>query len=595
MPAYEIDLPTGTYEVESDRDLTDQEVYEAVLAQLDRNAWEAQQEVEKVKNRKSHLEMMTGEEKAWAGLGEGLSRVGRNVTNLLLPESLEPEWATDEAIRKFENDSARKELLADPYGAGGSIAGEIVGTLPVGMGAGAVARGVGAGVQGLSRLGQGAGAANRLRRATARTGRVLGSSPVSGAVEGAAAGAAAAPIDQRAEGAAIGGALGGGIGVATNALGRAIRSKGVVKMKPEAEAIMQQGKFVPIGLGADEGLIRTMYRDWLPAMPGGRAYLRQSDEVFNQWRREMAEEGLPKWAKNKVDDIIDPENPQTTMDNLQQFWENEAYEKINKKVFNTSAQWMGKKAQKILSDIDPNVRQWFYTKLMRVMDSNGRVTGKDLMNIRKEISDYGRMLEKSNGDRAMEVYRLSEVVESMIDKQLSIGRKDSVGRQIYKEWVENKEAYPKFLDLERATYRARGDLGKFTPKQLADQSAVRARRRRGASGRGALQGTAQQAQQGLGKEVSRPGFWRSAATYGLAAGLTGANLLSAPATAATLVSIMAANRMLSSKMAQRILMGDVAARKAAEKILQNHPDAARIIRQAITAAGATGVTDATGQ
>lgn len=123
-----------------------------------------------------------------SGAGAGLTNVGRRATALMLPESLTPEWASDEAIEEQTQRDA--PLKATTAGMVGSLVGETAATLPLGA--------VGAGARG-------AAAANTLgRQALLRAGE--------GAVQGALAGQLT--TGDALTGAALGGAIGGALPLA---------------------------------------------------------------------------------------------------------------------------------------------------------------------------------------------------------------------------------------------------------------------------------------------------------------------------------------------------------------------------------------------
>ena len=419
-------------------------------------------------------DMSTGE-RFLAGIGQGMADFGRRAVNTMLPKSLEPEWASDEAIAEAER--LDKALLDTGAGMAGSLVGATAATAPVGGVVGGALK-----------------AGSRALPAASRVGTALTKTPVRGAAEGAAVGALASDPGDTGVGAGTGAALGGAIPVVGHALGRSMR--GFVKMKPEAMALQAQGIDVPIGLGAEKGLTRTLYRDFLPAIPGGKQLLRQSDEVFDQWRRLVHEDALPKWVKN-ADDKIDADDVQGTMRKLQKFWDEEAYAEINPMKFHTSASWMGKDGQRTLAGVSPEVRKYFNQQLAELSTKPGEITGANLMKLRRRLSQRGDDFLQSRPEIAREIYSTSEVVDSMLDRQLLASAKPGTkGAGIYERWQQNKEPYANFLDMRRAAAKAAGKEGKYSPLELAKASAARSGEKRAATGAGAMQEPAQFAERG---------------------------------------------------------------------------------------------------
>lgn len=124
--------------------------------------------------------------RALEGVGSGFANVGRRGTNLVLPDSLTPKFASDEAIA--EADKLDEPLLETGAGATGRVVGEIAATAPLTAGAGAVAGRAAAALPGAVRGARGAATVGRL--ATAMGEGALGGALTTGdAAEGAAWGA----------------------------------------------------------------------------------------------------------------------------------------------------------------------------------------------------------------------------------------------------------------------------------------------------------------------------------------------------------------------------------------------------------------------
>lgn len=225
------------------------------------------------------------------GAGHGMANLGRNVANMALPESLEPKWASRNAIMEAKQRNA--PLLGTPAGKVGAFAGEMAASMPLG---GAVGKAVGSGAQ---MLGTRALASLGARRALAAT---------SGAAAGAIEGAAAAGPEQRWSGALMGGALGG---IAPEAL-RKLGSP--VEVTPAARRLMDEGvdltpgQMNPGGVsGGLEGVI-----SWLPMIKDAReAAALQS---VRRALRKGAAPGAP--IRQIAGKELDKMEPQQILDNV---------------------------------------------------------------------------------------------------------------------------------------------------------------------------------------------------------------------------------------------------------------------------------------
>ena len=503
----------------------------------------------------SSVKGMSAGEKFLAGVGRGMAEFGASAANLLLPEGLTPEWASEEAIKERERLS--QPLLETGWGQAGEIAGEIAAAAPIGGGIGSAAR------TGLTRVGAPA---------------LATSAPAIGALEGGAVGALASTPGEAGEGATFGATVGAAVPVVGQALSRTL-GRGLVEMTPEAKRLKEQGIDVPLSLGAKPGVAKTFYSDIMPAIPGLRGRLmQQSDEAFEAWRENIAKQTIPEWVpKSQVDDMISKGNPQETMSRIQQFWDEEAYAALNPKKFHPSIDWAGDAGQQILQEVDPKASRWFVRELNKLAGRDGAVTGRQLMDLKRRISKRGDRTVQSNSALANDIWDTSKVIDSMIERQLQASaRPNTRGAEIYRNYMANKEPYANFLDMRKAAYSspARKAEGAFLPEDLSTASALRAGERRGTQGAGALQFPAQQAQKGLGKPIADPGFWRTIATIGL----TGGAFMNPALAAASYGGLQG----LSTRGAQRFLTGDLATQQALVNALNKYSGAIENIGRAGT-------------
>lgn len=176
------------------------------------------EEAKQIAARNEAVAQMGGVEKFGRGALAGATGLGRNVANMVLPEALEPEWATREALQR--ESQANRALLESGAGKAGAFVGETLASLPVG------------GVAGLgvkTALTQGGKALGKTL--AARAAAPVASAAAGGAVEGAAA----AGPDNRLAGAALGGTVGAVMPWAAN------RIANPVNATKEAQLLMQRG------------------------------------------------------------------------------------------------------------------------------------------------------------------------------------------------------------------------------------------------------------------------------------------------------------------------------------------------------------------
>lgn len=120
------------------------------------------------------------------GIGSGMANVGRRAVNLALPDSLTPDFASDETIEEYKKVDA--PLLETGAGVAGRMVGEIAATAPATAGVGSLLGKGAAALPGAVRTARGVGTAGRLAGAMAE-GALGGALTTGDAVEGAAWGA----------------------------------------------------------------------------------------------------------------------------------------------------------------------------------------------------------------------------------------------------------------------------------------------------------------------------------------------------------------------------------------------------------------------
>lgn len=217
------------------------------------------------------------------GMGAGMMNVARRATNLALPDSLTPEFATDE---KIEEQTELDKYMTFGHGGGGKMTGELIATAPLGMGVGGgVAKGAAA-----------MGARSMLPKAIAGT---LGRGVGRAAVEGATYGGVMADPGEGASGALTGAAFGGTLGAAGRMLGKVAGKGSLVQITREAKQLQKlTGTFIPLSQSAEVGMTRMVYNAFLANIPGVGGKVRgQYQHALNDMRKFVSEHALPDTAK----------------------------------------------------------------------------------------------------------------------------------------------------------------------------------------------------------------------------------------------------------------------------------------------------------
>jgi hypothetical protein len=169
---------------------------------------------------------MSTTQRTLAGIGRGMSNIGRNLKNIVGMES-------DESLA--EKNAMDADLLNTRAGSVGNFIGEAAAITPLTLGIGA----------GLGAVGRGTSAASRF----------LGNPLTRGGAEGAAQGFVSAGPGNRGEGAVIGGAF----GTALPAVGGAISTaaKGL-KRTPDAQALLDRGVSLTPGQMNPTGMVNQI-------------------------------------------------------------------------------------------------------------------------------------------------------------------------------------------------------------------------------------------------------------------------------------------------------------------------------------------------
>lgn len=485
-----------------------------------------------------------------AGIGSGMVRTAKGLTNLVLPDSLTPEFASDENIR--EMDKRDKHLPASGQMIGSAVAG-----LPLSMG-----------------LGSGLGAATRLAGAGTKVGQVAASPLTRTLAEGASQGAVNADPDEQGEGALLGAAIGGGLHGLGKGGGRVLR--GLVKKSEEAEALQQlaaqhgEDLFVPISQAGDEStlagrLTKGFFKEALPIVPGVRGQMtKQADEAAEKMRELAIKEGLPEGVPVPGDV---GKRPLESMDYIRDEF-NKAYDDTVKSyAFNVPSDL--KKQVKVAfqkaagpkTTVNPTTLNKVADEVTAIVEkfSGGTkvLDGTNILNAKREISE---LIGAAAGHEKPGYLAADELLDDIIKAEMSQGGKASNLADL-KKYLELTPAYRAFVPVRRAAQNARPTEGRFKFSQLADASA---------------KSPEQQVLGQLGHSV----LDKSPVSGGLVGkilagvGFGGAGFGAFLDPVSTGLAIAGGNT-LASKPAQRLLLGDTKFQRALAEALRKNPELKR--------------------
>lgn len=478
------------------------------------------------------------------GVGRGMVNIGRNIGNLA-------GMVSDESLE--ESERLDKPLMDTTSGTLGSIAGELALTAPVAGGVG------------------GAVAKRGLGRALAARPMALGLPAAAGA--GAGEGYLVSAPSTRESSMALG-AAGGSAG---HALSRAIAryGKGIAaKTKDVSDYMEASGEdYVPAARATEEGsLVNRVYESILPALPGGKSIVNETNEAIGRSRKNIFESSLPEGTVGNFTDDVQA-NVGELKRAMDDGWDNLAGVTDDL----PEGPMLDVSDMSDLQSLLGRSGGDFAKKLKSQIDETGNLSARQAFNLRANA--LGRI--SSSGSMGVEDIRLArEGVESAMDEvldKLPAGARDKYDDMITK--------YSRYKDLETAALGSAARGGEFDLGSLAGTSARSSPRAVGAAGEGVVQQEAQLASKALGKKLEVPSFWRWLATAGLfSGGFAGGGPLGA---GLAVGGAAALRKGLGAKKFQQALMGDLASQKwVAQKISEN-PEAAAQLQQVISAAGAS--------
>ncbi len=499
-----------------------------------------------------------------AAIGSGMIRGWKGLTNLALPDSLTPDFASDENIKAMDERDAELPLA-------GKMVGSMAATAPI------------SGALGMAQ--RGATALSTASQAPVWLTRALASAPTRAVLEGATQGAIYADPDKQGAGALQGAAL----SLAMNRIGATGGKlmRGLVEKSPEAEALHQLAAqhgddlFIPISQAAsDDGMVnsltKTFYKEGLPVAPGVKGRLERQAAKASEKMREIALKDalptggtLPLEAGKKVSSAVD---------DIQRQFDDAYLSTVKSYAFNVPSD-LEKQLHPLVQNSAGKLTQLNNTTTKEITDnvsalfrkfSNGKssVDGTNLLNIKREISELVKMAKghEKSGYKAADKF-----VDDLIESELKVGNIPQNLSDLLK-YKDLTPAYRAFEPVKKAAQEAVSREGRFKFARLADF---------------AKRSPEQKSLGQLGAAVlDKPAATSTKAGQILAgAGMlgTGVGAMMAPGMTAALVG---GGHALASKGTQKFLMGDLRIQQYIAKLLREHPEFFRRAGSAVR----TGVT-----
>lgn len=501
-----------------------------------------------------------------AAVGSGLLRGWKGLTNLVLPDKLTPEWASDKNIE--EMDKLDQDLPAE-----GKMLGGIAATAPLGGGTGAA-------------LGTG----SRAVGAGSMLGRALASPLTRTAVEGGLNGAVFADPKEQGEGALAGSVLGMTLHGAGKGAGRLTR--GLIEKSQAAKDLEQLASqhgeeiFTPVAQAASEdGIVNSLgkgfYKEALPIVPGVRGQVTRQSEAAAEKLREIAvKEALPPGAtmpanagknvsgatsqmKQQFDDVFD-KTVKSYSFNVPKDLKQQIVSIIKAKA-DPKTTVDSTTLDKISSEVDAIMK--------RFSDGKSSIDGQNLLNVKSEISD---LLKQAPGHQKGAYGAADQWIEDHIASELKQGG-SKVNLADLQKYLDSKPAYRAFIPLKKSAEQSVDKEGRFLFRTLA----------RNAKNSPEQRALGQIGAETLDKSVATGGI-TGKILAGLGMGGTGIGaFMSLPAT----LTMLGAGNVLASKGAQKAVLGDTKMQKFIVELLRNNP---RLARNAGSAARAATVQAAVG-
>lgn len=494
-----------------------------------------------------------------AAIGSGMVRSVKGVTNLVLPDSLTPDFASDENIKAMDERDEELPLL-------GKLTGGLAATAPLSGG-----------------LGVALSTASRAAPAASVLSRTLASPWTRTALEGAMQGAIYADPDEQGKGALLGVGVGTVLRGAGKGGGRLLRglvekSKGAKELEQLAA---QHGEdiFLPISQAADEeGIIsrlgKVLYKDALPIVPGVKGKLeRQGAEAAEKLREIALREASPAGASL-------PANPGSKVAEsvaaLQKQFDDAYDQTVKSYAFNVPKDLEKQVSATVKAMTDPKttinsttlnqVTSEVKALMTKFSDGKTVIDGQNLLNVKREISD----LLKAAKNHEKPVWKAAD---KWVDDHIVAEMKQGGSPQNLADLARYQDltpAFRAFAPVKAAAAQASDKEGRFLFKTLA-RTAKNSPEQRAIGQIGAQTVDQRAAAGGLaGKILAGIGF-----------GGTGFGAFMSPTATAT---ALAGGNLMATKSVQKALLGDTKVQKKIVELLRKHPKATRRVGSAARAA-----------
>lgn len=495
------------------------------------------------------------------GIGSGMVRGARGATNLLykamnaMPGAQieraftgqdryqTPEFASDQTIR--DQDELDKPLGETGAGMAGQVVGNIAATLPLTLATGGLGGASTAGSAGI---------------------RALGHPATRAGIEGAVGGAMYGDPDSMGEDAAQGALLSATLNRLGAAGGKLL--KGLVTKSDAAKELEhiagQQGERLSLPLaqaaGEDDFISRMtkgFYREALPLIPGTRGKLqRQGEEALEQVREVALRDAAPDGV------TIARGDGRRVGEAVRKIKEgfDEGYEKTAKSFDFITPTDFGATIEQRVRAAMPDVDDTTATKvakdaerlLARFSSGKDRIEGSNLLNVKNEIS---KLIKMAPGFEKGAYQEVVDEINELISRRL--------GPQGLKQASDDLvEPYRIFKGVQKAAHGARSKYGNFSMAQLAN----------------AAKDPSQLHMAQVGNEVTGSPVINTSIAGKVMAGIAnlgaGFGAYMDPMSAGLAIG---GGHVLSSKGAQRALMGDTASQRAIAKLLRENPELARMV------------------
>lgn len=493
-----------------------------------------------------------------AGLGSGAMRASKGLTNLLLPDSLTPAMASDQELRNM--DERDEDLPTIP-----KLLGGVAATAPLSAGTGAAL-----------------GAGSRAAGAGSMLGKALASPITRATVEGAEQGAIYADPAEQGKGALKGGALAFGLNRLGAVGGRLLR--GLAKKSAEAVDLEhlagQHGEeiFVPLSqaAGSDDvttRLVKTLYKEGLPIVPGVKGRLeKQSAEAADKLREIAVRDSVPTGGtvpadagskpllavanvKRQLDEVYDSTIKLYTFDipqNLTAELEHAIKSTALRKASTPSARLAASNTT-VNDETTQSVTKLVEDLIKKFSSGKTRIDGSNLLTVKEEIS---RLMRGASRTEKLALESADQYVDDIITNSLKQGGAKQ-NLDDLQRYLDNSSAYRSYKPVAQAAEGAADKEGRFLFSTLAQMS------KKSPEQRSLGQLGAATVEKPVASTSKTGQLLANLAVPGAALGAYMAPQLTA--------LIMGGAHGLTSKTAQKALMGDLQIQRFLAKLLRDNP------------------------